>query len=69
MVRGFTRGDIVNIRGIKYYVDFEYGGFWFNNDKREWKSHRPFTHFLEINDVEVIGNIHKNPELLEEVKK
>ena len=61
-------GDIVNIQGIKYYVDFEHGGFWLNNDKRRWKSHRPLIHFLEINNVEVIGDIHRNPELLEEVK-
>lgn len=61
-------GDIVNIQGIKYYVDFEHGGFWLNNDKRRWKSHRPFIHFLEINNVEVIGDIHRNPELLEEAK-
>lgn len=57
-------GDVVNIQGIKYYVDFEHGGFWFNNDDRKWKANRPFTHFQEINDVEVIGNIHENPELL-----
>jgi len=57
-------GDIVNIQGIKYYVDFEHGGFWFNNDNRKWKANRPFTHFQEINDVEVIGNIHENPDLL-----
>lgn len=56
-------GDIVNIQGIKYYVDFEHGGFWFNNDNRKWKANRPFTHFQEINDTEVIGNIHENPEL------
>lgn len=61
-------GDIVNIQGIKYYVDFEHGGFWLNNDKRRWKSHRPLIHFLEINNIEVIGDIHRNPELLEEVK-
>lgn len=59
-------GDIVNIQGIKYYVDFEYGGFWFNNNNRKWKANRPFTHFQEINDTEVIGNIHKNRGLLEE---
>ena len=59
-------GDIVNIQGIKYYVDFEFGGFWFNNDNRKWKANRPFTHFQEINDAEVIGNIHENPELLED---
>jgi len=59
-------GDIVNIQGIKYYVDFEYGGFWFNNDNRKWKANRPFTHFQEINDVEVIGNTHENPELIKE---
>lgn len=57
-------GDIVNIQGIRYYVDFAYGGFWFNNDNRRWKANRPFTHFQEINDTEVIGNIHENPELL-----
>lgn len=57
-------GDIVKIQGIKYYVDFEHGGFWFNNDNRKWKANRPFTHFQEINDVEVIGNIHENPDLL-----
>ena len=57
-------GDIVNIQGIKYYVDFEHGGFWFNNYNRKWKANRPFTHFQEINDIEVIGNIHENPELL-----
>lgn len=55
-------GDIVNIQGIKYYVDFEHGGFWFNNDNRKWKANRPFTHFQEINDVDVIGNIHEKPE-------
>ena len=58
-------GDVVNIQGIKYYVDFEHGGFWFNNDNRKWKANRPFTHFQEINDTEVIGNIHENIELLE----
>ena len=58
-------GDIVNIQGIKYYVDFEYGGFWFNNDNRRWKANRPFTHFQEINDTEVIGNIHENADLME----
>ena len=57
-------GDVVNIQGIKYYVDFEHGGFWFNNDNRKWKANRPFTHFQEINDTEVIGNIHEHPELL-----
>lgn len=64
--REIYEGDIVNIQGIKYYVDFEHGGFWFNNDNRRWKSNRPFTHFQEINDTEVIGNIHENPELLKE---
>ena len=59
-------GDIVNIQGVKYYVDFEHGGFWFNNDNRRWKSNRPFTHFQEINDTEVIGNIHENGDLLKE---
>ena len=59
-------GDVVNIQGIKYYVDFEHGGFWFNNDNLKWKANRPFTHFQEINDTEVIGNIHENAELLEE---
>ena len=59
-------GDVVNIQGIKYYVDFEYGGFWFNNDNRKWKANRPFTHFQEINDTEVIGNIHENADLLED---
>ena len=59
-------GDIVNIQGIKYYVDFEYGGFWFNNDNLKWKANRPFTHFQEINDTEVVGNVHENPDLLEE---
>lgn len=61
-------GDIMNIRGIKYYVDFEHGGFWFKNDKLWVKPYRPFVHFLEINDMEVIGDIHRNPELLEGVK-
>lgn len=61
-------GDIVNIQGIKYYVDFEHGGFWLNNDKRRWKSHRPLIHFLEINNVEVIGDVHRNSELLKEAK-
>lgn len=59
-------GDVVNIQGIKYYVDFEYGGFWFNNDNRKWKANRPFAHFQEINDTEVIGNIHENADLLED---
>ena len=59
-------GDVVNIQGIKYYVDFEHGGFWFNNDNRKWKANRPFTHFQEINDTEVVGNVHENPDLLEE---
>ena len=58
-------GDVVNIQGIKYYVDFEHGGFWFNNDNRKWKANRPFTHFQEINDTEVVGNVHENPDLLE----
>ena len=57
-------GDVVNIQGIKYYVDFEHGGFWFNNDNRKWKVNRPFTHFQEINDTEVVGNIHENADLL-----
>lgn len=61
-------GDIVNIQGIKYYVDFEHGGFWLNNDKLWVKPYRPFVHFLEINDMEVIGDIHRNPELLERTK-
>ena len=59
-------GDIVNIQGIKYYVDFEHGGFWFNNDNRKWKANTPFTHFQEINETEVVGNGHENPDLLEE---
>ena len=59
-------GDVVNIQGIKYYVDFEHGGFWFNNDNLKWKANRPFTHFQEINDTEVVGNVHENPDLLEE---
>ena len=58
-------GDIVNIQGIKYYVDFEYGGFWFNNDNLKWKANRPFTHFQEINDTEVVGNVHENADLME----
>lgn len=57
-------GDVVNMQGIKYYVDFEHGGFWLNNDNRKWKANRPFTHFQEINDTEVIGNIHENADLL-----
>ena len=57
-------GDVVNIQGIKYYVDFEHGGFWFNNDNRKWKANRPFTHFQEINDTEVVGNVHENTDLL-----
>ena len=59
-------GDVVNIQGIKYYVDFEHGGFWFNNDNLKWKANRPFTHFQEINDTEVIGNVHENADLLED---
>lgn len=59
-------GDVVNIQGIKYYVDFEHGGFWFNNDNLKWKANRPFTHFQEINDTEVIGNIHENADLMRE---
>ena len=59
-------GDVVNIQGIKYYVDFEHGGFWFNNDNLKWKANRPFTHFQEINDTEVIGNIHENADLMGE---
>ena len=59
-------GDVVNIQGIIYYVDFEHGGFWFNNDNRKWKANRPFTHFQEINDTEVIGNIHENADLMRE---
>ena len=59
-------GDVVNIQGIKYYVDFEHGGFWFNNDNRKWKANRPFTHFQEINDAEVVGNVHESADLLEE---
>ena len=59
-------GDVVNIQGIKYYVDFEHGGFWFNNDNLKWKANRPFTHFQEINDAEVIGNIHENADLMRE---
>ena len=59
-------GDVVNIQGIKYYVDFEHGGFWFNNDNRKWKANRPFTHFQEINDTEVVGNVHESADLLEE---
>lgn len=58
-------GDVVNIQGIKYYVDFEHGGFWFNNDNRKWKANRPFTHFQEINDAEVVGNVHESNDLLE----
>lgn len=58
-------GDVVNIQGIKYYVDFEHGGFWFNNDNLKWKANRPFTHFQEINDTEVIVNVHENADLLE----
>ena len=57
-------GDVANIQGIKYYVDFEHGGFWFNNDNLKWKANRPFTHFQEINDTEVIGNIHENADLM-----
>lgn len=59
-------GDVVNIQGIKYYVDFEHGGFWFNNDNLKWKANRPFTHFQEINDTEVIGNVHENADLMRE---
>ena len=59
-------GDVVNIQGIKYYVDFEHGGFWFNNDNLKWKANRPFTHFQEINDTEVIGNVHENADLIGE---
>lgn len=54
-------GDIVKINGnINYYVDFEHGGFWFNNDSRKWKTNRPLTHFVEVNDCEVVGNIHED---------
>lgn len=59
-------GDVVNIQGIKYYVDFEHGGFWFNNDNLKWKANRPFTHFQEMNDTEVIGNVHENADLMRE---
>lgn len=59
-------GDVANIQGIKYYVDFEHGGFWFNNDNLKWKANRPFTHFQEINDTEVIGNTHENADLMRE---
>ena len=62
-------GDIVLVNGnIRYYVDFEFGGFWLNNDNIKWKANRAFTHFVEWNDIEVIGNIHENPELLEKEK-
>lgn len=58
--------DIVDIQGVKYYVDFAYGGFWFNNDRRKWKAYRAFTHLHEWSDTEIIGNLFQNPELLEE---
>ena len=53
-------GDIIDFFGEKYPVIYRAAGFWAEYSKTQ-KDHL----FLYAIDSEVVGNIHKNPELLE----
>jgi hypothetical protein len=54
-------GDILSCEGVNYKLVRHEGG---NYELHEEGSDKVFHLFLHANIVEVIGNIHKNPELL-----
>ena len=53
-------GDIVTVDGEIFYVEWRGMGDWFIDPKKD----AAFVFTPEIYDVEVIGNIYENPELL-----
>jgi uncharacterized phage protein (TIGR01671 family) len=55
-------GDLVKYQNDVYKVDFEYAGFSMTNVKEGVYSY-PYLYSHTIN-IEVIGNIYENPELL-----
>lgn len=52
--------DIIRVKGHIYTVKFVGMGFWFVNKKNEC-----FVFDSKAYSIEIIGNIHQNPELLE----
>lgn len=65
-------GDIVNVRGRAYEVKFDnYGQFYMENRNYHWLQNGYSFRSVDIWCaegilVEVVGNIHSNPELLEQ---
>lgn len=63
-------GDVLGTDTVSGFVLYENGCFafrWKNNDKyrADFYKNCILTNYARINELEVIGNIHDNPELLE----
>ena len=60
-------GDILNKNGFRWVVKWHDHGYWYGINRRNGKdfsTHATITHHPRpFKDMEVIGNIHKNPDL------
>lgn len=64
-------GDVVRIPSFKpalMLIGFIEGAFCLTNSEKEFIADIHYIHHAGINEAEVIGNIHDNPELLENRK-
>jgi len=61
-------GDILQLKGFRWVVKWHDHGYWYGRNRtngRDFSTHATITHHPRpFKDMEVIGNIHENPDLI-----